>query len=91
MINKLESSSKVREDFKNLQKRIAAVTDENLQKVLTEQYLKLKDHVRRLDQQHESLFVSFRLPSDAGETRDSLRKIRKFLEDKLIAWETRNH
>lgn len=91
MINKLENNPKIREDFKNLQKRISAVTDEPLKQNMTGLFLKLKEHVKRLDLQHESLFVSYRLPADAGETRDSLKKIRKSLEDKLLAWETRNN
>lgn len=87
MIPKLQDNPNVLKDFKDLQKRISAVTDPQLQQTLTEMFLKLKGAVRHLDQQHESLFVSYRLPVDAGETRDSLKKIRKTLEDKLKAWE----
>lgn len=87
MIPKLQDNPNVLNDLKNLQQRITAVTDKQLQETLTDLFLKLKGAVRHLDQQHESLFLSHRLPVDANDTRDNLKKIRKSIEDKLRAWE----
>lgn len=87
MIPKLQNNPNVIKDFKSLQERILKVEDKQLQETLTDLLLKLKGAVRHLDQQHESLFISHRLPTDAGEIRENVKRVRKSIEDKLKAWE----
>ena len=89
MIPKLSNSSRFVEDYKNLQKRIAAVNDADLQRQLTEGLLKIKDLVGFIDRAHEQMFISGQAPSDTKEFRESISKQRKSLENKLVEFEKR--
>ena len=89
MIPKLSNSSRFVEDYKNLQKRIAAVNDADLPRQLTEGLLKIKDLVGFIDRAHEQMFISGQAPSDTKEFRESISKQRKILENKLVEFEKR--
>ena len=89
MIPKLSNSSRFVEDYKNLQKRSAAVNDADLQRQLTEGLLKIKDLVGFIDRAHEQMFISGQAPSDTKEFRESISKQRKILENKLVEFEKR--
>ena len=89
MIPKLSNSSRFVEDYKNLQKRIAAVNDADLQRQLTEGLLKRKDLVGFIDRAHEQMYISGQAPSDTKEFRESISKQRKILENKLVEFEKR--
>ena len=89
MIPKLSNSSRFVEYYKNLQKRIAAVNDADLQRQLTEGLLKIKDLVGFIDRAHEQMFISGQAPSDTKEFRESISKQRKILENKLVEFEKR--
>lgn len=89
MIPKLSNSSRFVEDYKNLQKRIAAVNDAGLQRQLTEGLLKIKELVGFIDRAHEQMFISGQAPSDTKEFRESISKQRKILENKLVEFEKR--
>jgi hypothetical protein len=56
---------------------------------LTTALVDLKNAIVYLDRQHESLYISNRMPSDVGETRSQIFGLRKNLETKLSAWERR--
>jgi hypothetical protein len=88
MIQKIQNSERFKKDYKQFQDRIARVTNETLQKKLTESLLNLKEQIMFLDRQHEQVYVSFRIPTDVQETRSSIAQLRKSLEDKLAAWES---
>lgn len=83
MIPKLSNSQRFVDDYKNLQTRIAAVDDMDLQKQLTANLLKLKELVGYIDRTHEQMFITGQAPSDTKEFRESIAKQRKILEDKL--------
>ncbi len=89
MIPKLSNSSRFVEDYKNLQKRIAEVSDTDLQHQLTQVLLKIKDLVGFIDRAHEQMFISGQAPSDTKEFRESIAKQRKILENKLVEFEKR--
>lgn len=91
MIQKIQNSERFKQDYKQLQDRISRVTNEPLQQRLTELLLNLKEQIIFLDRQHEQVYVSFRIPTDVQETRNSIGQIRKSLEDKLAAWESSQH
>ena len=55
MIPKLSNSSRFVEDYKNLQKRIAAVNDAGLQRQLTEGLLKTKEFRESISKQRKIL------------------------------------
>ena len=87
MTPKLQSSSRFINDYKDYQRRISLVTDENLKKELTEFLLKLRDQVGFLDRQHEQVFYTGRIPSDVGDIRADIVKYKTVLDQKLKAWE----
>jgi len=87
MIQKIQNSERFKQDYKQFQDRISKVTNESLQKKLTELLLNLKEQIVFLDRQHEQVYVSYRIPTDVQETRNSVSQIRKSLEDKLAVWE----
>jgi hypothetical protein len=89
MIPKLQDNPMFLNEYKTFQNRITAVTDEKLQKELTKYLVDLRNTIVYLDRQHESLYLSNRMPSDVGETRSQISDIRKNLETKLSAWERR--
>lgn len=88
MIQKIQDSERFKHDYKQFQDRIARVTNENLQTKLTELLLNLKEQIIFLDRQHEQVYVSFRIPTDVQETRNSIAQIRKNLEERLATWES---
>jgi hypothetical protein len=88
MIQKIQNSERFKKEYKQFQDRISKVTNESLQKKLTEMLLNLKEQIMFLDRQHEQVYVSFRIPTDVQETRSSISQIRKSLEDKLTTWES---
>lgn len=89
MIPKLSNSNRFVEDYKNLQKRIAAVNDPALQRQLTDGLLKIKELVGFIDRSHEQMFITGQAPADTKEFRESISKQRKILENKLVEFETR--
>lgn len=89
MIPKLQDNPAFVIEYKNFQNRITAVTDDKLQTELTRYLVDLRNTIVYLDRQHESLYLSNRMPSDVGDTRSQISDIRKNLETKLSAWERR--
>lgn len=89
MIPRLQNSEQFLNEYKTFQNRITAVSDEKLKKELTDALINLKNAIVYLDRQHESLYLSNRMPSDVGETRTQISGFRKTLETKLSAWERR--
>lgn len=87
MIPRIQNSDRFIQEYKTFQKRISAVSDENLKNRLVSLLLNLRDQISYLDRQHESLFTSNRMPSDVGETRNKIFEIRKNLESSLNSWE----
>ncbi len=88
MIPKLSNNPKFIEDYKNYQKRISAVSDDNLQKELIDALVKLRDHVQYLDRSHEQILFTGRVPnSEISELRTDISKYKKVLDNKLQAWE----
>lgn len=89
MISKLQDNPKFIAEYTSYQKRIAAVTDDRLQKEMLQSLLKLREHVQYLDRSHEQVFLTGRLPTEISDLRGDLLKYRKTLDQKLQNWERR--
>ena len=88
MIPKLSNNPKFVEDYKNYQKRISAVTDENLKKDLIDALIKLREHIQYVDRSHEQILFTGHVPnSEISELRTSVARYKKILDNKLQAWE----
>lgn len=86
MIPKLQYDDRIQNDILQYQDKISAVTDTILQAELVETLLKLKDQIVYLDQYHEQIFVTGRVPSEIPEIRSKVAKYRKDLDQKLAHW-----
>ncbi len=91
MIPKIASSSRFTEDYKKYQQRILAVTDENLQKELTDLLLKLREQVQYLDRGHEQILFTGKIPSEVNDHREGVLRFKKSLDTRLSAWEQSQH
>jgi len=86
MFPKLQHDERWLADYRHFQKEISEITDPNLQKDLTEVLMNLKSQIEFVDQHHEQIFISGRLPADTGEFRTTISKYRQKLEDGLTAY-----
>lgn len=77
-------------EYKDFQKRILAVKNENLQKELTKLLIELKNHVGSVDLHHENMLMAGRMPGDVVESRSAIQKCRKTIIDRLAAYESKN-
>lgn len=88
MFPKLQHDERWLADYRHFQKEISEITDPNLQKDLTEVLINLKSQVEFVDQHHEQIFISGRLPTDTSEFRSAIAKYRQKLEEGLAAYKT---
>jgi hypothetical protein len=87
MIPKIQDNPIFLEDYKNYQKRIGKVTDENIQKTLTDTLVKMKEHVQYIDRCHEQVFITGKMPSEISDLRQEVARFKKTLDEKLHDWE----
>lgn len=91
MFPKLQYDERWLADYRHFQEQISEMKDPNLQKELTEVLLALKAQIEYVDQHHEQIFITGRIPSDTGELREVIAKHRKTLEDGIAAYKATSH
>lgn len=83
MIASLLNSDRFKEDYKNLQKRIANIPDTSIQDELFDHLKKLKENVSFIDRCHEQMLISGRISSEISDIREKISFHRKALEQRL--------
>jgi hypothetical protein len=86
MFPKLQHDEKWLVDFRHYQKEISEITDPNLQKDLTDTLMNLRSQVEYVDQHHEQIFMTGKLPTDTSELRINIAKYRQKLDEGLTAY-----
>jgi glutaredoxin 2 len=89
MFPKLQHDERWLADFRHYQKEVSEIEDPNLQKDLTEAFLELKAQVEYVDQHHEQIFITGRLPTETGEFRTAISKYRQKLDEGLAAYKNK--
>jgi hypothetical protein len=90
MFPKLQHDERWLADYRHFQQQISEMKDVNLQKELTEMLLNLKTQIEYVDQHHEQIFMTGRMPTDTNELRDAISKYRRILEDGITAYKNSN-
>ena len=85
---KIQNSERFKQEYQRFQERISSVTDEDLQRKMIDMLLKIKSQVQALDQQHDHVFLTGKVPNDIAETRSELTQIRRELDRMLTSWES---
>jgi hypothetical protein len=89
MMQKIQNNSVFVTEYKDFQKRILAVKNEQLQKDLTSLLIELKNHVSAVDFHHENMLTAGRMPGDVSDTRLAIQKCRKTIINRLAAYESK--
>jgi paraquat-inducible protein B len=84
---KIQNSERFKQEYQRFQERISSVTDEDLQRKLIDMLLRIKSQVQALDQQHDHVFLTGKVPNDISETRGELTQTRRELDRMLTSWE----
>lgn len=87
MIASLLNSDRFKEDYKNLQKRIADIPEKSIQDELFDHLKKLKDNVGFIDRCHEQMLISGKISSEISDIREKISFHRKALEQRLSHFE----
>jgi hypothetical protein len=87
MIASLLNSDKFKEDYKNLQKRIADIPEKSIQDELFDHLKKLKENVGFIDRGHEQMLISGKISSEISDIREKISFHRKTLEQRLSHFE----
>lgn len=90
MMQKIQNNSVFITEYKDFQKRILAVKNEQLQKDLTSLLVELRNHVGTVDLHHENMLTAGRMPGDISDTRLAIQQCRKTINDRLAAYESKN-
>lgn len=89
MLRKIRDSEQFKTDYKKFRDDIREITDPKLQAELTELLVKLVNEVDWLDECHDQLFVTGKMPSNIEDSRSNLISYRKNLENKITSWKNR--
>lgn len=87
-MEKLQNNPRFINEYRDFQKRILNVDNENLRNDLTRLLIELKNHVSEIDLHHESMLMAGRMPGDITESRTAIQKCRKAIQDRLTAYES---
>lgn len=90
MIASLLNSNKFKEDYKDLQKRIAEIKSDSAQAELFDHLKKLKDNVGYIDRCHEQMLISGKISTEISEIREKISHHRRVLEQRLAQYEKKN-
>lgn len=90
MIASLLNSDKFKEDYKNLQKRIADIPEKSIQDELFDHLKKLKENVGFIDRCHEQMLISGKISSEISDIREKISFHRKALEQRLSHFEKKH-
>jgi hypothetical protein len=85
---KIQNSERFKQEYQKFQERISLVTDSDLQKKMIDMLLTIKSRVQALDQQHDHVFLTGKVPNDITETRNDLTQVRRELDRMLTSWES---
>jgi len=86
MFPKLQFDERWLADQERYQKEISAITDEDLKIELTEILIKLKTQVEYVDQHHEQIFITGKMPSETDQLRSAIGMYRTTLDEKIADW-----
>lgn len=90
MIASLLNSTKFKEDYKDLQRRIAEIKLDSAQAELFDHLKKLKDNVGYIDRCHEQMLISGKISTEISEIREKISHHRRVLEQRLAQYEKKN-
>ena len=79
----LMKSERFQKDYKELNARVSAITNESVKADATKLLNQLISEVRNLDSQHMNMVAGSAMPSIGDDTRNSIQEVRKKLISKL--------
>jgi hypothetical protein len=86
MFPKLQFDERWLADQERYQTEISAITNEELKLELTEILVKLQTQVEYIDQHHEQIFVTGKLPGETDQLRSNIGMYRTTLDERIADW-----
>lgn len=86
----LVNSDRFIKDYENFKKRIAAVTDPNVQSTLNNYLAQLMIAVKKIDSLHQELSYISKLTDTVNISREDVMNARRKLVQLLDSWERQN-
>lgn len=88
MLPTVENSERFKTEFNDFRSRIGAITNLKVKEELGLQLSKLLREVRRIDEQHQDLFMKRQeLPSLSTEIRSNITELRRSIKSRLDDWD----